>query len=105
MTPRRTTVAELIKMLSAHDPDMPVLVDGYENGFDHLHQVEVTQVTDRGEPESWEGQAVKPEDLRGAGSDYGFGDGMLSPDVPAGEPYQAVLIRGRRGEHRKPETP
>jgi hypothetical protein len=33
--PKRVTVAELIISLGAYPPDMPVLIDGYEGGYDY----------------------------------------------------------------------
>lgn len=95
MVKRRLTVAELIHILGKHDPELPVLVEGYENGFDHVLRVEEVSAVDLVEPESWDGQAEKEGDLPkaqiGAGLPYRVGAGL---------PYQAIFIRGQRGEHR-----
>ena len=38
------TITELIAILSRHDGDMTVLVDGYEFGFSDLHEKHIRQM-------------------------------------------------------------
>lgn len=49
------TVAELINHLSKCDPNMRVVVDGYEGGFDDPHISETDAVID----ENWDGKTKK----------------------------------------------
>jgi hypothetical protein len=51
------TVAELIKALSQFDPDLKVVVDGYEGGFDDPRISETDAVLDA----NWDGQRKKKQ--------------------------------------------
>ncbi|PBK49586.1 hypothetical protein C6380_14305 [Pseudomonas syringae pv. actinidiae] len=103
MSTNRTTVSDLIRMLSTHHPSTPVLLDGYEDGFDQIERIETAEVVDRAEPESWQGQSYKPCEVGQAGRGTWAALKALTPDIPTGEPYTALIIRGCRGEFRKPE--
>lgn len=64
------TIAELIRILQTHPPDMRVVVDGYEEGYDDLcsELVSVQDIRlDAGE-NWWEGQHRDFEDARAEGS-------------------------------------
>ena len=37
-------VKELIELLQKEDPEMRVVLDGYESGFDELHEISHTQI-------------------------------------------------------------
>ena len=55
------TIAELIRILQTHPPDMRVVVNGYEDGYDDLEEelIAVCEIRlDAGE-EWWEGQAPR----------------------------------------------
>ena len=64
------TVAELIRLLQTHPPDMPVMVEGYEDGFDELEPplIAVKEMRlDCGEY-WWEGRHRESWDTRREGS-------------------------------------
>ena len=64
------TIHELIQLLAAHPPDMRVVVDGYEDGFDDLesHLIRVREIRlDAGEA-WWEGRHRESWDDRREGS-------------------------------------
>ena len=42
------TVEEIINILKEYPPDMRVLVDWYESGYDNPDKIEVVEVYDRG---------------------------------------------------------
>ncbi|MCY3852957.1 MAG: hypothetical protein OXG03_05230 [Gammaproteobacteria bacterium] len=55
------TVEELIKLLKGHPPDLRVVVQGYENGFDDvsLERVKTVRIQLDCGTESWEGRHQK----------------------------------------------
>ena len=64
------TIAELIRILQTHPPDMRVVVDGYEEGYDDLDEglVAACEIRlDAGE-NWWEGQHRDAEDAPTEGS-------------------------------------
>ena len=72
------TVGELIDALKRHDPDMPVVVDGYENGYDSLtaDSIDVAAIVPDAAKadEPWLGDHQRPEALPvDAGVDGGWG--------------------------------
>lgn len=50
------TVGELIKILQQHPLDMPVVVSGYENGYENFHTPFVKKVVALPENPYWDGQ-------------------------------------------------
>lgn len=74
------TVAELIKALSQFDPDLKVVVDGYEGGFDEPRISETDAVIDA----NWDGQR-KPTHWCGR---HDWGDHSTAPNA-------RVLLIGR----------
>ena len=52
------TVAELIQQLQRHPPDLRVVVDGYENGYDDLspEQLALITITLNTGKHHWEGR-------------------------------------------------
>ncbi|MBV2179926.1 MAG: hypothetical protein KUL86_01680 [Castellaniella sp.] len=71
------TAAEVIAALQTLPPDMPVLVQGYETGWDEIHAIETRPVERYGKAQPWDGE---------------YQDGGQRP---------AVVIVGRRDMHRK----
>ena len=59
------TVGELIHLLAKHEPDLRVVVDGYENGFDDLspEQVSVVKIALNEGVSEWEGEHQYPNRL------------------------------------------
>jgi hypothetical protein len=50
------TVGELIKILQQYPEDMPVVVSGYENGYENFYHPIVKKVKHRPENPYWDGQ-------------------------------------------------
>ncbi len=70
--------SELIERLQRFSPDMDVLVEGYEIGFDPVHALEIRAVERSASAEDWDGEFAE------------------SP----GSGRQALLILRRRGHRR-----
>jgi hypothetical protein len=71
-------VSELIERLQRLSPDLDVLVEGYETGFDAIHCLKVCPVERNAAVEDWDGEFEE------------------SPDGV----QEALLILGRRGHRR-----
>jgi len=50
------TVSELIEILQQYPADMPVVVSGYENGYENFYQPDVIQVNQFPENPYYDGQ-------------------------------------------------
>lgn len=55
------TVGELIEILKQHPPDMPVVVSGYENGYENFLHPTVKKVKHKPENPYYDGQ-FQPDD-------------------------------------------
>ena len=71
------TVGELIEALGRHDPDMPVVVDGYQDGYDSLTAdsiAVISVVPDAAKSDliGVVGDHQRPERLPEAGTDTGW---------------------------------
>jgi len=77
------TVAELIEHLRRFPQDMPVLVQGYETGWDRIYALREAPVVLFKKAQKWDGEYKEANEFR-----------------HPGEPFSAVLIEGRRGAHR-----
>ncbi|WP_339807074.1 hypothetical protein [uncultured Marinobacter sp.] len=75
------TADELIARLSALPPDTPVLVEGYENGFDEIIALKGQDVVRYRLAQPWDGQYQPPERF----------------EKPTAGIVQAAVILGRRG--------
>ena len=64
------TVEELVQALQNYPADMPVLVDGYEEGYDDLDQdlISVKEIRLNAGSEWWEGRHRDSWDVRTEGS-------------------------------------
>lgn len=71
-------IFELIERLQQFPPDLDVLVEGYETGFDPIHALEIRAVELSATAEDWDGEF---EEAPGASQ-------------------EALLILGRRGHRR-----
>lgn len=71
-------ISDLIECLQQFPPDLDVLVEGYETGFDPIHSLKVCAVERNVKAEDWDGEFE---------------------DSPGGV-QQALLILGRRGQRR-----
>lgn len=78
------TAEELIAKLQTLPPETPVLVEGYENGFDDIVRVGQEKVVRYRRAQEWDGEYQPPESF--SNSDTGA--------------LQAAVIRGRRGNRR-----
>lgn len=83
-----TTVADLMDRLRALPPELPVLVEGYETGWDAIHDIRTSAVRRNVDTNDWDGEYEE--------------QGKAEPRP--GLPYQAVLIVGRRGHRREAAT-
>ena len=97
------TVGELIDTLKGYDPRMPVVVDGYEDGYDSLTADSITEVaivadaakTDRSEIV---GDHQHPEKLPETGDDTGWGGEwaqLYTAAAGASAPVRALLLSRR----------
>lgn len=75
------TAAELIEHLRSLPPDRPVLVEGYENGWDEVCSVRVLGVEKVLNANDWDGEFREPE-------------------ASGHEVEPAILLVGRRGNLR-----
>lgn len=77
-------VAELIEHLQTLDPGLPVLVEGYETGFDKIEAIHLVSVFRFHEAPGWDGEYQTPAEF-------------IYPDVcEAGATENAIAILGRR---------
>ena len=53
---KSTTVKELIKILQSLPQDYPVLVSGYESGYEHFYYPQVCKVTHHPDNKYFEGE-------------------------------------------------
>ncbi len=75
------TVQELIKRLEALPSECQVLVEGYENGWDTLLELQIANLTRQQPCEDWDGEFER-----------------VTPDLQDAE--KCVLLVGRRGHRR-----
>ena len=100
------TVGEMIDTLKHHDPRMPVVVDGYEDGYDSLTADSITEVAivaDAAKADMTEivGDHQRPEKLPEAGDDTGWGGEWAQPytaDARASAAVRALLLSRRDNE-------
>ncbi|MCE0760059.1 hypothetical protein LWH94_12690 [Marinobacter sp. G11] len=78
------TAEELIEQLKELPPETPVLVEGYETGFDDIVELTMEQVVQYRHAQEWDGEYQKSNR---------FAKQII------GAP-NAVVIRGRRGDRR-----
>ncbi len=50
------SVAELIEALKKYPPDLPVLVSGYEGGFENIMPPTIEKLTHKPENQNWDGE-------------------------------------------------
>ena len=64
------TVSELMQLLAAHPPNLRVVLDGYEEGYDDLeqHLISVREIRLDAGNKWWEGRHREAEDTRTTGS-------------------------------------
>ncbi len=53
---RCMTAGQFIEILSKHPAGLPVLVEGYETGFDEIHKIQIVQSAVNPDAEEWDGQ-------------------------------------------------
>lgn len=75
------TVKELIERLQTRPPDTPVLVEGYETGFDEVVGLSRHELVRYRHAQPWDGEYQPVERFK----------------TPASDTIQAAVILGRRG--------
>lgn len=60
--PFNFTVRQLIEALASLPPDLPVLVSGYENGFEHVQTPAVARLQHQPDNPYWEGEFQPAEE-------------------------------------------
>ena len=78
------TAEELITQLQKLPPETPVLVEGYETGFDEIVELIPEEVVRYRHTQEWDGE-------------YQALDRFSNPETGV---LQAAVIRGRRGHRR-----
>lgn len=78
------TAEELITQLQKLPPETPVLVEGYETGFDEIVELTLEEVVRYRHAQEWDGE-------------YQASDRFSNPETGV---LQAAVIRGRRGYRR-----
>lgn len=68
------TAEELIKRLQSLPPETPVLVEGYETGFDEIVDLKALEVFRLDQPAEWEGEYDRR--LEAPCADSGIHDGL-----------------------------
>lgn len=92
------TVKDLIKALLLLPKDAEIMVEGYENGFDSVHELQQIQVVQVKNPEDFNGQYQFESDLND--SDWYLTAEQkqdITETIQYGKRINAVLIRGKRG--------
>ncbi|HEV3157771.1 MAG TPA: hypothetical protein VGZ00_10535 [Candidatus Baltobacteraceae bacterium] len=74
-------VSELIEHLRTFPPDLPVLVEGYETGWDRIHKLRETAIVRFDKAREWDGEYREASETKQTGT-------------------AALLIVGLRGELR-----
>jgi len=78
------TAEELIEQLKTLPPETPVLVEGYETGFDKIMNLKTQKVVQYRNAQEWDGEFQAP-------------DRFSNPEAGS---FQAAVILGRRGSRR-----
>jgi hypothetical protein len=55
------TVKELMEILKTFPEDLPVLVSGYESGYEYFYQPEIRELVKKRENMHWDGEYQVPE--------------------------------------------
>ena len=63
------TADEMITLLQTLPPDTPVLVEGYENGFDEVVDLKTQEVVRYRHAQPWDGQYQSPDRFKKAPAD------------------------------------
>ncbi len=94
-------VKDLIQVLSTLPKDAEIIVDGYETGFDSVHELQQIHVVQVKNPEDFDGQYQLESEL----NDHGWyltaeQKQDIAETIKSGKLVKAVLIRGKRGHFR-----
>lgn len=60
-------VSDLIKRLRAFPPDLPVLVEGYESGWDSIHNLRQDEIVRYDEAREWDGEYCEAREAKQTG--------------------------------------
>lgn len=94
-------VKGLIQLLSTLPQDAEIIVDGYENGFDSVHELQKMQVVQVKNPEDYDGQYQLESDLNEVSFHLTSAQKQdIKETIQNGKRVNAVLIRGKRGNLR-----
>lgn len=96
------TAAELIAILQNYPGDTEILVEGYESGWDRIHQVDETTVVEVVEPADYDGQFQKENELPDPDAFFLAEQAKrsLMKTLLKGRRSRAVLLTGSRGHLR-----
>ncbi|WPC03492.1 hypothetical protein SBP02_11920 [Pseudomonas benzenivorans] len=95
------TVQDLINALLLLPKDTEIVVEGYENGFDAVHELQQIQVVQVKNPEDFNGQYQLESDLNNHGWYLTTEQKQdITETIQHGKRINAVLIRGKRGQLR-----
>ena len=95
------TVQDLIDALLLLPKDAEIVVEGYENGFDAVHELQQIKVVQVKNPEDFNGQYQLELDL--SDRDWYLTEEQkrdITETIESGKRVNAVLIRGKRGHLR-----
>jgi hypothetical protein len=92
------TVKNLIEALLLLPKDAEIMVEGYENGFDAVHELQQIKVVQVKNPEDFNGQYQLASDLNEHGWHLTAEQKLdITETILHGKRINAVLIRGKRG--------
>ena len=95
------TAQDLIDALLLLPKDAEFLVDGYENGFDSVHELQQIQVVQVKNPEDFNGHYQFESDLNEHGWYLNTEQKQdITETIERGKRVNAVLIQGQRGHLR-----
>lgn len=97
------SVAGLIEILRTYPQDLPVLVEGYEGGWDKIHSFRKKKVVSY-DGEWWYGEYFEPSEakkVRSASEHWLIKSAHSQIEVAGKDPKTALLIVGRRGGRRR----
>src|SRR5690606_8361743 len=99
---RKMTAAELIAILQTYPADSMVLVEGYETGWDSIHDTGSAVVVEVVEPAEYDGQFQKEGDLPDPDAFYLSEQAKrnVMKTLMKGKRSRAVLLTGQRGHLR-----
>lgn len=92
---------DLIRVLSAMPADAEIIVEGYETGFDSVHEIQEIKVVEVKNPSEFDGQYQLESELNDQSWHLTAEQKQdIAETIQRGKRFYAVLIRGKRGHLR-----